>query len=537
MIARSEGAPGLLLIAMVGVTAAIGGLLAYDQVKPGDSSGLHQLTAAGVAAAAVLAVLSYTIARRRGRASPAQAAELQRARQSAENASQARGRYLASVGHELRAPLNAIYGYAQLIEHEGIGAREAAGVIRRCAEHLNGMIEGLLDISQIESGVLRLKRDVVALAPFLDQIASMHSQSAAAKGLRFEYRAQGPLPLFVRMDQNRLRQVLINLLSNAIKFTDEGSVTLVVSHRAEMGRFVISDTGPGIDPADQERIFDPFERGRDRAQADRPGVGLGLPIAKAIVEMLGGRLDLRSAPGEGTTFEVTMMLPHVAGKLEHGPAVRRIAGYLGPRRTILVVEDDPEQLAFLRRLLDALGFEVAAFTDGKTALAEFGDDAPDLAILDIAMPIIGGWETAALLRERFGQDVRILMLSGNTHESHRPDFANPVHDLFVAKPVEFEPLIEAIGGLLELAWVWDQADAEMAPAELPREGRPQLNEAALQHIGRLREFLRIGYLRGLEQEIAHLVTADPNARGLADELIDGLDRFDLADMAARLERA
>lgn len=522
-----------LLVLNVG---AVIGLLTVDHWIAGDSAALHALTALATLPILVIAVAGISkmpkrVAALQAGQDPLKEAQLEK--QAAQQASHAKSRYLATVSHEIRSPLNAIYGYAQLVERdEGVNARDAAKVIRRCAEHLSTLVDGLLDISQVEKGILRLNLDVIELAPFLDQIVSILRPSAAAKGIGFEYVTEGRLPHFVRTDPSRLRQVLINLLSNAIKFTDEGSVTLRVIYRAQIARFEISDTGPGIALEDQERIFTPFERGVDETH---PGVGLGLPIARALVEILGGALDLDSQPGAGTTFTITAMLSEVTGKLERRTAARHVSGYLGTRRLVLVAEDDPEQLAFIEHLLRSLGFDVIAAPDGEQAIAAVAGQRLDLAILDISMPGLSGWQTAVRLRQLQPPELRILMLSGNSQEFYRPDFPVPVHDLFLVKPVEFDELIDAIGGLLNLSWT--QPEPAPAPHRLVSESALELNATARDHLIRLGEFLRVGYARGIEEEIHQLAQADPRAQPLVDELIEALDRFDLTAMAKILEDA
>jgi signal transduction histidine kinase/CheY-like chemotaxis protein len=527
----------LIIIGAIALVATA--LLAVDHLSAGDSLPVHQLTALSLLAICLTVVGSYAvIARsRRSVAAPLQIEELQREKRAAENANVAKSRYLASVSHEIRSPLNAIYGYAQLVERDdGVSPREAAKVIRRCAEHLNSLVEGLLDISQVEKGVLRVKPDVVRFDPFLEQIVSMYRPSAAAKGLAFEYIAPQRLPEFVRMDQSRLRQVLINLLSNAIKYTDAGTVTFKVSYAGQMARFEIRDTGRGISAEDRVRIFQPFERGLADAQAERPGFGLGLPISNAIVDLLGGKLEMNSVPGMGTVFQVTLMVAEVAGKLEDRAAVRHVTGYLGPRRSVLLADDDPEQLSFLQTLLDSLGFDTCAVPDGETALARCEGRTFDLAILDITMPGLSGWETAMRLRDTCRHDLRIIMLSANSQEFHKPEFPCTAHDLFLLKPVQFGALVEAIGGLLALSWTWGQPEVPLAPSS-DTVGSIELNEVARQHLARLTELLRIGYLRGIEAEVRQLAEADPAALGLVDELVDMLDRFDLSGMMRRLEAA
>ena len=164
-------------------------------------------------------------------------AALQRAKEIAEAANLAKTRYLVGISHEIRTPLNSIFGYAQLLERSSARlADNAVRVIRRSAEHLSNLIDGLLDISRIENGLLRLNRDKVQLAEFLDQLVDMFRLQAAAKGINFHYQRPPHLPPYVHTDQKRLRQILINLLSNAIKYTEAGHASLIVRYRSQVGR-------------------------------------------------------------------------------------------------------------------------------------------------------------------------------------------------------------------------------------------------------------------------------------------------------------
>lgn len=465
----------------------------------------------------------------------AQVMQLVREKEAAEAANTAKSRYLANVSHEIRTPLNAIYGYAQLIERRAeIDPAEAARVIRRSAEHLTNLVEGLLDISLVENGVMRVNSDVVRLGAFIDQIVRMFHPAATAKGLQFRCELPERLPEFVRTDEKRLRQALINLLSNAIKFTDAGEVSLRVTYSGQVARFAVHDTGVGIPEQDRERIFTPFERvcSGDRSQA---GFGLGLPITRALVNILGGDLSLESEEGMGSCFTLTVMLGHVAGYTDTSAPVRRVTGYEGPRRSILVVDDAAEQLAFMRQVLEELDFEVAVAPDGETALALSHHSSFDLVVLDVSMPGMSGWQTAERLRDSFGSTLRIVMLSANAHEAHGPGDGKPdAHDLFLVKPVEIGALVEAIGSQLGLAWVREGDGAASASAAKVA-AVATLPESAREHINKLRELSRIGYVRGMEAEIREIEAAAPDARELVSRLYDCLDRFDLAGLAKTLE--
>ena len=549
---RSPRAGSLGPVLIIGAVLFAGAMIALEIGMGGDDTLYHELTGGALlliaAAAALLLVRQRRAAHEAGGgahaaageplvAAPEPSAETARA-EAAETANAAKSRYLANVSHEIRSPLNAIYGYAQLVERaeQGVDPAEAAKVIRRCAEHLTSLVEGLLDVSQVEHGVLRVRSEDVRFPQFLEQIVTMLRPAAAAKGIGFIYAPPERLPEYVRFDQSRFRQVLINLLSNAIKFTDRGEVTLAVRYAGQIATFEVRDTGPGIAPEELDTIFQPFERGADARKLAQPGAGLGLSISRAIVEILGGNLQVESTPGEGTCFRVTMMLGEVAGKLEGATEPRRRTGYEGPRRKVLIVDDEADQRLLLERLLGSLGFAVTPCPNGEAALAAAQEQAFDLAILDISMPGLSGWEVAKHLRQRYGRAIRILMLSANTQEFHKPRFADPMHDHFLTKPVQFEVLTDTIGGLLDLVWRLEQPEvaSEGPPAT---ETLPRLDDAAARHVDRLRELLRIGYVRGIEAEIRALATHGPQAKGLADRLFDRLDRFDLAGMKKELEGA
>lgn len=460
-------------------------------------------------------------------------AEQTRARSAAETANLAKSRYLANVSHEIRSPLNAIYGYAQLVErNDGAGAQEAAVVIRRCSEHITSLVEALLDISQVENGVIRVKLEPARFDQFLDQILRMVRPAAKDKGLEFHFETKGTLPTTVRMDQSRLRQVLLNLLFNAIKYTDKGSVTLAVTYLAQMATFEVRDTGPGIRAEDRKAIFEPYERGGDDAKLAQPGMGLGLSIARAIVDILGGKLEVASTGPLGTCFRLTMMMGEVSAPYAKARPRSEVSGYLGPRRRILLCDDDAEQRRFLGELLESLGFIIETAANGETAVEMVeGGRRYDLAILDISMPGITGWETASRLRDRLGDDIRILMLSANAHEFYRPETRKAVHDHFLVKPVQFAQLIETVGGLLDLAW---EVEAQPpAPAIVPQDAGHE-EAARSPHTTRIRELLRIGYVRGIEQEIRQLAD-QPATADLADKLYACLDRFDLPAMSRLVE--
>ncbi|HYZ39848.1 MAG TPA: ATP-binding protein, partial [Stellaceae bacterium] len=249
-------------------------------------------------------------------------AELQRAKEVAEAANLAKSRYVVGLSHELRSPLNAISGYAQLLEQDQrllTKPRDQVRVVRRSADHLSGLIDGILDISKIEAGRLYLSRDEVRLSEFLDQLVGMFRLQASAKGIDFVFKRPAVLPVVVYADEKRLRQILINLLSNAIKFTQAGSVRFVVHYRSPVAEFEVIDTGPGIQPSDLERIFAPFERGALGVSQPQTGTGLGLTISRLLAGVMGGDIKVSSKVAGGSTFRVKILLSEVTNPRRIAP--------------------------------------------------------------------------------------------------------------------------------------------------------------------------------------------------------------------------
>ncbi len=453
-------------------------------------------------------------------------AELQRARDVAEAANSAKSRYVVGLSHELRTPLNAVLGYAQLMERDDDlppARRNGLRVIRRSAEHLSGLIDGLLDVSKIEAGRLQIRADRVRTAEFFAGLVDMVRLQASAKGLEFRVVGLDALPPAVRTDEKRLRQILINLLSNAIKFTPAGHVSLSVSYRNQVATLDVADSGPGIALEDRARIFEPFDRG-PQARADAaPGLGLGLTITKLLAELMGGDIAVVQPPGGGALFRVRLMLSAATAPAVAVP--RAVAGYRGRRRTLMVVDDDPEQPVLMRAILEPLGFAVLGARDGPTCLSLVADVSPDLFALDVSMPGMDGWALARTLRAR-GLDAPILMMSANLGEG-APARDDDDHDAVLPKPFDLARLIDLLGSLLALDWV-ERAPGAAVPAPAP-ESPAALAPADLAELGRL---CAIGYVRGLDARLGEVGDA-PVVAALRERLA----RFDLDGFARLLDEA
>ncbi len=460
-------------------------------------------------------------------------AELQRAKEVAESANLAKSRYVVGLSHELRSPLNAISGYAQLLEQDrGLQARprEQVRVVRRSADHLSGLIDGILDISKIEAGRLYLSRDEVRLSEFLDQLVGMFRLQAHAKGIDFLFRRPAVLPLAVYSDEKRLRQILINLLSNAIKFTQSGSVQFVVHYRDPVAEFEVIDTGPGIQASDLERIFAPFERGELGVSQPQTGTGLGLTISRLLAGVMGGDIKVTSTVGVGSNFRVKILLSEVTNPRRNAPVKAPISGYQGPRKTILITDDDPVHRDLLREVLTPLGFILLSAPDGPGCLALAQHCRPDLFLLDISMSGMDGWKVAEALRASGHHQARILMVSASALEAHGLPLAQPFHDGYLMKPIDIPRLLETIRQLLKLDWTY-ATDQIVVPRWKPDTGlRPPPK-----HVEELIGLGQIGYIKGIQVKLDEIGSEYPEHAEFVSQMRSLVDRFDLDQYMATLK--
>ena len=431
---------------------------------------------------------------------------LQKARQIAEQANQAKSRYITAISHELRTPLNSILGYAQILDaDESVppNRKQAVSVIRKSGDHLLSVIEGTLDIARIEGGKLTLDVRALDFPDFMQQIVGMFELQARNKGLSFDYQPVGELPAVVRADEKRLRQILINVLGNAVKFTMRGGVNFKVECRREMAVFEIGDSGPGIPAGDLERIFEPFVRG---STVQAGGSGVGLTIARMLTDLMGGEMQVTSTPGAGTQFRIRLFLPqvHSTQAARELPRINRI-GYVGVRQRILVVDNEKDDRELLQNVLEPLGFVVEQAASGYEALQLIPRFAPHLVFMDLGMPGIDGWETIRRIRQQRLTEAHIAILSANAFDKGLDNDVGVAAEDFIVKPLRVNELLNWLGRKLELVWV----SADTPPAPAPPAEPPPLVAPSETELAALDELIGLGYLRGILNKLAEIEKIDP----------------------------
>ncbi len=459
---------------------------------------------------------------------------LQQAKVIADQANQAKSRYITAISHELRTPLNSILGYAQILDADETvppHRKQAINVIRKSGDHLLSVIEGTLDIARIEGGKLTLETKALDFPEFLQQIVGMFELQARNKGLSFDFQPSGTLPAVVRGDEKRLRQILINVLGNALKFTVRGGVIFSVECRREMAVFEIRDTGPGIPGADLERIFEPFVRG---STVQAGGSGVGLTIARMLTDLMGGEMQVSSTLGAGTLFRIRLFLPQVRSHqaARELPRLNRV-GYFGVRQRILVVDNEKVDRDLLKNVLEPLGFVVEVAASGEDCLETIPRFAPHLVFMDLGMPGIDGWETIRRIRRQQLTDAHIAVLSANAFDKALDNDGGIAAGDFIVKPLQVQELLSWIGNKLGLEWVI--ADQPIPAAPLPEP--PPLVPPPVAHLVALEQLIGLGYLRGILTKLAEIERIDPRHAEFVRILRDLARQFQFDAMTEIIRKA
>ncbi|MDG2519048.1 ligand-binding sensor domain-containing protein [Lysobacter soli] len=373
----------------------------------------------------------------------------EREREFAEQASLAKTRFLATLGHEVRTPMTGVLGMSELLLDTPLDGQQRSHVesIRRAGRHLLRLVNDALDLARIESGRLELADEPFDLRDVVDEATTLMAPLAKQKGLAFRVVVDDDAPAGMRGDASRVCQILLNLLANAIKFTERGCVELRVGALSPRGvRFEVLDTGPGLSREQQARLFRRFEQAEGARTAARyGGSGLGLAICQELSAEMGGSIELESAPGEGARFIVVLPLPHAVVPGTHDDAQALLDSRGGPL-TLLLVEDDPTVAEVICGLLRAQGHRVTHVSHALAALAESATGTFDAALLDLDLPGMDGLALASHLRMQ-GFDRPLLAITARADADAEPQAMAAGFQGFLRKPVTGAMLAALLQGV------------------------------------------------------------------------------------------
>ena len=368
---------------------------------------------------------------------------IQREKDLAQAADRAKDEFIAALSHELRNPLAAITAASHIlrvVEPTHAAAADARGVIHRQTKHMSRMVEDLLDVSRIIMGKANLTIEGLDLGKLARNTVDVWRAAGRFDDRNVSVHAE---PVWIAADRTRMEQILANLLDNAVKFTSEGTrIAVTVGSEAGFAVLRVADEGPGIGPDLMPRVFDVFVQGEQGVGRARGGMGVGLTLVKRLTEMQHGSIAVGTGPG-GRGAEFTLKFPVVAAPVSIANAPPADASRAEPRR-VLVIEDNPDGRDMLRQVLLMRGHDVRDVPDGITGVAQALEHRPDVAIVDIGLPDIDGYQVARRIRDALNGDVALIALSGYGQPENKRRALEAGFDVYLVKPVTVEALDGAI---------------------------------------------------------------------------------------------
>ncbi|CAN5891712.1 hypothetical protein BH23PLA1_BH23PLA1_14160 [soil metagenome] len=467
--------------------------------------------------------------------------ERKRYEQSLKQANRAKSVFLANMSHEIRTPMNAILGFSQLmLRDQDLTPRQSQylGTINRSGEHLLALINDILEMSKIEAGRTTLNLSTFDLPVLLKDLEMMFRVRTDEKKLSFSVETIADVPQFIVADINKLRQVFINVLGNAVKFTDQGGIGMRVradrlSATGPCLRVEVEDTGPGISPDDQEKLFRHFEQTKTGQQAGT-GTGLGLAISREFVRLMGGDITVSSQVGRGSVFVIHLPLKEGEAQAVQAKDNPRHVLRLQPGQAtcrVLIVDDIEDNRQLLEQLLAPIGFEVRLATNGAEAVQEFEQWRPHLVLMDFRMPVMDGHEAIRQIRAMAGGEVpKIIAVTASAMDDNRQELMEIGADDFVGKPFRELELFQKIHAHVGVEYLYAEdptATAHEEAAELTPEslsGWPQ------ELIGPMREAVIMADLDELLARIQEVETRDPRIAQELRRLAEGFEYQKLIDV-------
>lgn len=383
--------------------------------------------------------------------------ELNEARVIAEQANEAKTQFLANMSHEIRTPIGAITGFAEMLNKPDFSESDKQNftmIIERNSKHLLRLIDDILDLSKVEAGKITFENTNFNMSEFFTDFDAVMSLKAAEKGIQFKLKVHGLIPDEVIGDPLRLKQILSNVVGNAVKFTDKGQVTTDVNFEYDVFQFTVTDTGIGIAPENMKHLFKAFSQADPSLTRKFGGTGLGLILSKRLATHFGGDLRLDSSElGKGSRFVVTVKIPPSARaemiRFEIVPPVEILVRPLPNKsgifsgKTILLVEDSPDNRTLISTYLRATGALVFTADDGREGVLKATENSPDIVLMDIQMPKMDGHEAIRKLRAT-GFSKPIIALTAHAMREERDRCFESGCSDYLTKPIQRDLLIEAI---------------------------------------------------------------------------------------------
>jgi len=384
------------------------------------------------------------------------AEDLRISRDASEAANRAKSEFLANMSHEIRTPMNAILGFSELLSEmvKEDQQKEYLSSIMASGKTLLGLINDILDLSKIEAGRLEINYEAVNPHEIFNEIKAIFTQKMSEKGLKFITEIDPSLPRGLILDEIRLRQVLFNLVGNAVKFTEKGHIKISVNNEyphAERSKLdliiAVGDTGMGIPPDQQELIFEAFRQQKGQRAGKFGGTGLGLTITKRLVEMMNGRISVKSKKGEGSVFTIHLKDVSVAAlKEKAGEILDDEAGSIKFKKAkILVADDILSNRKLLRSFLKIYGFTIIEAENGREALDLAAAEKPDLVLLDFQMPVMNGYEALKIFKkDEKLKSIPVVAVTASAMKQEEDEIKNAGCDGFLSKPLSINDLVNEL---------------------------------------------------------------------------------------------